>query len=173
MAHSRTGAVAVVVASLLLAGCGSNNTAATSTSPSPTPASSPTPAPTPTQSPRTLVFKLNACTDPATCGVPSKFGNGTARVDIKVSGYTLTVIVKGLTPKTSHLINFHSGSCAVPDLTQWRQSEVVKADAKGTLTSVSTWPGVYSIPTEGQILTVHGDDPTRRQTHIACVGMTN
>ncbi|HEY1163123.1 MAG TPA: hypothetical protein VGF78_08675 [Candidatus Dormibacteraeota bacterium] len=93
MRAARIAAVALVAISQLVVGCGSNNPTATSTSPSPTPVSRPTPAPTPTQSPRTLLFKLNACTVVALCGVGGgKPGTrGTTRVDVKAYGYTITV----------------------------------------------------------------------------------
>lgn len=174
MPPSRIGAVAVVAVSLLLVGCGSNNTTATSTSPSPTPGASQAPVPTPTQTPRTLTFKLNSCTLVAICGAGGgKPGHGTARVDVKVAGYTLTVTMKGLDPNTHHLINWHFGTCAAPDLSLFDQIDVAKADATGTLTSVTNWPGAYSIPPQGQILTVHGADELKRQTHIACASMPN
>jgi hypothetical protein len=122
------------------------------------------------------MFTLKACTalcDPMGEGA-SKFGQGTVRVDIKGDGYTITVAVTGLTPNTRHLINFHFGSCATPNLDPpYDQIEVAAADATGTLTSVTTWPRVYSVPASGRILTVHGDDPSRRETHIACVELTN
>ena len=171
--------VALVAGSLLLMGCGSNNPAAIATTPSPTPASSPSVAP-PTQNPRTLTFKLIACTGPAVCGNanplnegPSKFGQGTVRVDINADSYTITVTAKGFTPNSSHLINVHPGSCATPNLDQFDQLVVAIADAHGSLTSVTNLPGSYLVPGPGRILTVHGDDIARRQTHIACTNLTN
>jgi hypothetical protein len=104
---------------------------------------------------------------------PSKFGQGTVRVDIKNDGYTITVTVTGLTANTMHLINFHFGSCAAPDVSQWDQIAVATANAKGMLTSATTRPGAYVIPGQGKILTVHGDDMARRETHIACTNLTN
>jgi hypothetical protein len=122
------------------------------------------------------MFDLKACTaacDPMGEGT-SKFGQGTVRVDIKNDGYTVTVTVTGLTPNTRHLINFHFGSCAAPNLDPpFDQIEVAAADSTGTLTSVTTWPRAYIVSGNGRILTVHGDDTARRQTHIACVDLTN
>jgi hypothetical protein len=168
MIAARIRTVALMTATLLMVGCGSN-TATTSTSPSPTL------IPTPIQSPRTLMFTLAPCTaecDPMSEGV-SKFGQGTVRVDIKNYGYTLTVTVTGMTPNTQHLINFHFGSCATPDLDTWVQIDVAAADATGTLTSATTSPVAWIVLEKGRILTVHGDEPKRRQTHIACTNLTN
>ena len=87
MHAARIGALALVAVSLLLAGCGAN-----------APTTAANPSPTPTQSPRTLMFKLSACTEPAICdpmdevkssGAASKFGQGTVQVDIKNVGYTI------------------------------------------------------------------------------------
>ena len=129
------------------------------------------------------MFKLNACTEPLICDpldevksskAASKFGQGTVLVDIKTYGYTITVTVTGLTPNTKHLINFHLGSCASPDLSPpFDQIDVAVADATGSITSVTTRNGVYLVPGNGRILTVHGDDPNRRETHIACTDLTN
>jgi hypothetical protein len=103
----------------------------------------------------------------------SKFEEGTVRVDIKNYGYTLTVTTTGMTPNTQHLINFHFGSCATPDLDAFVQIDVAAADATGTLTSVTTSPEPWIVPEKGRILTVHGDETKRRQTHIACTNLTN
>ena len=168
----RIGALALVVVSLFLAGCGSN-----------TPTTAASPSPTPTQSPRTLTFKLNACAEPLTCdpldevkssGAASKFGQGTVQIDVKTYGYTITVTVTGLTPNTKHLLNFHFGSCGSPDRSPpFDQIEVAVADATGSLTSVITRNGLYLVPGNGRIVTVHGDDPKRRETHIACTDLSN
>ena len=170
MHTARIGAVVLATLSILLVGCGSSNPTAASSSPNVTP------SPAPIQSPRTLLFKLKACTadcDPTGEGT-SQFGQGTVRVDIKNDGYTITVTVTGLTPNTRHLINFHFGSCATPDLDPpFEQIDVAPADATGTLTSVTTHPGAYIVPANGRILTVHGDDTAKRQTHIACTNLTN
>ena len=122
------------------------------------------------------MFNLKACTaacDPMGEGT-SKFGQGTLQMDIKNNSYTITVRVTGLTPNTRHLINFHFGSCATPNLDPpFDQIEIASADATGTLTSVTTRLSAYAVPESGRILTVHGDDPKRRQTHIACTNLTN
>ena len=85
MLGARMATVALVAVPLLLVGCGSN-TATTVTTP---------PTPSPSQNPRTLMFKLNACTDPQQCDPmnegASKFGQGTVVLDIKTSAYTITV----------------------------------------------------------------------------------
>ena len=170
MRLARIGPVALVTLSLLLIDCGSNSTTATSTSPSPTAAS------TPSQPSRTLMFTLKACAaacDPMGEG-PSKFGQGTVRLDIKNDSYTITVTVTGLTPNTQHLINFHFGTCAVPNLDPpYDQIEIATADATGRLTSVITRRSAYIVPVTGRILTVHGDQPTRQHTHLACVDLTS
>jgi hypothetical protein len=169
MRLARIGAVSLVAVSLFLVDCGSNGTTANSTTPSPTSASTPSP------SPRTLMFTLKACKaacDPMGEG-PSKFGQGTVQLDI-TNGYTITVTVTGLTPNTRHLINFHFGTCAVPNLDPpYDQIEIATADASGTLSSVTSRASAYVVPATGRILTVHGDEPTRRQTHIACVDLTS
>jgi len=177
MSTARIGAAALA-ASVLLVGCGSNNPSAVATSPSPTPASSPSATPTQSQSTRTLTFKLVACTGPSVCGNANplnegKFGQGTVRVDINADTYSITVIAKGFTPKSKHLINVHPGSCATPNLDQFDQLAVATADTRGSLTSVTTLSGNYFVPGPGKILTIHGDDVIRRQTHIACVNLTN
>ena len=171
MLGARRATVALVAVSFLLVGCGSNP-AATAATPTLTP------APSPTQNPRTLTFKLNACTDPTICNPlnegPSKFGQGTVVVDIETYAYTITVNVTGLTPNSRHLINFHFGSCASPDLDPpYDQIDVAAADTTGTLTSVTTRQSIYLVPGNGLILTVHGDDTSRRETHIACIDLTN
>ncbi|HEY1163122.1 MAG TPA: hypothetical protein VGF78_08670 [Candidatus Dormibacteraeota bacterium] len=141
---------------LLLAGCSSNSPTATSTSP------------TPIQSPHILMFTINgAGVDPA---------NGVVEVDIKTYGYTMTVTVQGLTPNTTHEVNLHAGDCVNQDTKSLIEHvDLATADAKGTFTSVTAWPIAYSIPANGRILTVHGDnsDPSDRFNHIACAKMTN
>jgi len=160
----RFSAVALFAVSLLLVGCGSNSVAVSPTTATPIPPK-PTPASTPTQSPRSLTFNLNA--------LKGYTAHGTVRVDIKGDGYTMTVIVKGLAPKSTHLLNMHSGSCADPNtFTLVGTVGSATADAKGTLTSVTTWPGAYALSADGQILTVHTADPDTFRAHIACADMT-
>ena len=165
--------------SLIVVGCGSNNPATAATSPSQTPTSSPS-VPPQTQNTRTLTFKLVACTGPTACANanplnegPSKFGQGTVRIDIKGDTYTITVTATGFTPKSMHLINIHPGTCASPNLNQNEQLVTATADAKGSIKSVINPPGAYFIPGPGKILTIHGDDTARRETHIACANLTN
>jgi len=162
----KIGAAALVAVSLLIAGCGSNNTAATPTmTATPAAAPRPTPAPTPTQRPRTLMFKLN----------PTKgyTAHGTVRVDIKVYGFDMTVTMKGLGPNTRHDINLVAGRCGSPDDSLRQTFDNATADSNGTLTSVSTWPDVYSVPAPGRIVIVHGDYPANGSALIACAVMTN
>jgi hypothetical protein len=104
---------------------------------------------------------------------PSKFGQGTVQIDIKGDTYTITVVAKGFAPKSTHLINIHPGTCVSPNLDQNEQLVVATADSKGNLTTVIAPTGSYFIPGPGKILTIHGDDEARRQTHIACVNLTN
>ncbi len=174
MHASRIGAVVLLAVSLLLMGCGSTPPTATSASPSPTSTMSPT------LDTRTLTFQLVACTGPNVCANadpmmegPSKFGHGTVRIDIKDGAYTVTVTVTGFTPKSTHLINMHPGTCASPNLDQYEQLIAATADSMGNLRTVISPPGSYFIPGPGKILTIHGDDLARRQTHIACVNLTN
>ena len=169
----------MAVVTLILIGCGSSNTATNPTSPTPTPQPSPS-APTQTHSPRTLTFKLVACTGPTVCADadplkegPSKFGQGTVRIDVKDGAYTVTVTAAGFTPKSKHLINIHSGTCAAPNLMDYQQLEIATADSKGKLSSVTTRGVAYFVLGAGMILTIHGDDTIRRQTHIACANLTN
>jgi len=164
MHTARFSAVALFAVSLLLVGCGSNSVAVSPTTATPIPPK-PTPASTPTQSPRSLTFNLNA--------LKGYTAHGTVRVDIKGDGYTMTVIVKGLAPKSTHLLNMHSGSCADPNaFTLVGTVASATADAIGTLTSVTTWPGAYALSADGQILTVHTADPDTFRAHIACADMT-
>jgi len=159
-------AVLLLAGSLLLMGCGSGGPAATATTPNASPTVKATPAPTPTLSPRSLTFNLNA--------LKGYTAHGTVRVDIKGDGYTMTVIVKGVAPKSTHLLNMHSGSCADPNtFTLVGTVGSATADAKGTLISVTTWPGVYTLSADGQILTVHTADPDTFRAHIACADMTS
>lgn len=167
----------VLAVSVLTVGCGSSTPTATSISPSPISATSPSAL---FQVPRTLTFKLVACTAPTACANanplmegPSKFGHGTVQIDIKGDTYTITVVAKGFTPKSTHLINIHPGTCAAPNLDQNEQLVVATADSKGNLTSVIAQTGSYFIPGPGKILTIHGDDLARRQTHIACANLSN
>jgi hypothetical protein len=164
MHATRIGAAALVAVSLLIVGCGSNNTASTPTTATPT-SPRPTPAPTPTQSPRTLAFKLNA-----TKGYTA---HGTVRVDIKVYGYDMTVTMKGLGPNTRHDLNLVAGSCGSPNDSLRQTFDNATADANGTLTSVSTWQDVYSVPALGRTVVVHGDYPANSSALIACAVMTN
>ena len=103
----------------------------------------------------------------------SQFGRGTVRVDVQNGAYVLVVTVAGLTPNTRHLINFHRGTCANPDVSQWVQIEVATANSTGALTSRTTWPGDYFIAGTGRIVTVHGDQAHRNETHIACANLAN
>jgi hypothetical protein len=176
----RIGAAVLVVVSLLLMACGSGSTAGTSTSPSPTPASGQAPEPTPIQSPRTLTFNLIGCmrgASVATPCFPTWAGNpvhGSVRVDINSYGYTVTVIVRGLAPNSGHEINTHDGTCETTgtDLGGPDQGRHATADAKGTLSSITTWPDVYSVPLRGRIMSVHGNDETGSMIHVACANMT-
>ena len=164
MHTARFSAVALFAVSLLLVGCDSNSVAVSPTTATPIPPK-PTPASTPTQSPRSLTFNLNA--------LKGYTAHGSVRVDIKGDGYTMTVIVKGLAPKSTHLLNMHSGSCADPNaFTLVGTVASATADAIGTLTSVTTWPGAYALSADGQILTVHTADPDTFRAHIACADMT-
>jgi hypothetical protein len=95
------------------------------------------------------------------------------RVETNADTYTITVTAKGFTPRSMHLINIHPGSCLAPNLDQYEQLVVATADSKGNLTIVIAQTGSYFIPGPGKILTIHGDDLARRQTHIACTNLTN
>ena len=164
MHAARIGGATLLAVFLLMVGCGSDSTATTPTAAAPT-SPRPTPAPTPTQSPRTLVFKLN----------PTKgyTAHGTVRVDIKVYGYVITVTMKGLGPGTRHDLNLVAGRCGSPDDSLRQTFDNATADANGTLTSVSTWRDVYSVPALGRTVVVHGDYPANSSALIACAFMTN
>jgi hypothetical protein len=95
------------------------------------------------------------------------------RVDINVYGYTLTVTVKGLTPNTSHVLQIAGGNCTGVDPGFQLQVDHVKADAKGTTTSLTTWHEIYNIPAEGRVFIVHGDDNSNGTAEIACTVLTN
>jgi hypothetical protein len=159
---------------LLVVGCGSN-TAATTATTTATPSLAATPHPSPVQSPRTLLFKLHPCIEGCSpLGEPlSKYGQGTVRVDIEEYGYTLTVTVSGLTADSRHLLNFHGGSCTNVALFPYDQITIATADATGKFASVTTRPGVYIVEASGLVLTVHGDERSRRETHLACADLTN
>jgi hypothetical protein len=174
MRAAKTGAVSLIAVCLLLVGCGSD-TAATPSKAATSTAPSPTPIPTPVQSPRTLTFKLHPCIEgcnPLGEG-PSKYGQGTVRVDIKDLGYTITVTVTGVTADSRHLLNFHGGKCSNVSLFPYDQITIATADATGKFTSVTTRPGPYLVSAAGLVLTVHGDERSRRETHLACADMTN
>jgi len=129
---------------------------------------SPASDPTPTQQARTLNFKLDAS--------PGYTIGGTAHFDISTYGYTLTVTVKGLTPGSRHMINTHGGTCASQETsgTSLRRIDDAMVNANGILTSVTSWQRIWSVPTGGRILTVHGNDGTDGQYgHIVCANLTN
>jgi len=95
-------------------------------------------------------------------------------VDVKVVGYTMTVVVDGLDPNTGHEINTHFGHCDAQDLTHNNHVDFVKADARGTLMSVTNWAVPYLVTSKGLILTIHGNDKTlEAYTHIGCADLTN
>lgn len=180
MFGGRIAAATMAAASLLIVGCGSNGTALSPPSSSPSAAVQPSPAPTQTQTARTLTFTLIACTGPTACANadplnqgPSKFGRGVVRIDVSAETYTITVTASGFTPRSTHLINMHPGTCASPNLTQNEKLVVATADSRGNLASVIKPDGAYFIPGPGKILTIHGDDVARTQTHIACANLAN
>ena len=114
-----------------------------------------------------LTFKLNAAA--------GFHAHGSDAVDIKTDGYTMTVTVAGVTPKTVHRINMHGGTCASQETTPSTLQHLgyATADAKGTFTYTTTRQYPYSIPSTGLILTVHGDYKTDGDLgHIACAEMT-
>jgi len=111
------------------------------------------------------MFKLN--------GRAGYAAGGTVRVDINVYGYTLTVTVKGLTPNTRHQLQLAGGNCAGVDPGFQLYVDHVTADAKGTITSLTTWHEIYNVPAEGRVFVVHGDDDSNGTAEIACAVMTN
>lgn len=156
----------------LLAGCGAR-AGAVAQSPVVTPASTPTPSlsaptrtPTPTQSPETLTFDLNP--------IGTSTAHGTVTVDVGGGGYTLTVQVAGLTPNSHHVINLHGGSCAsIDESFDVGLADSAPADSSGDLTFTVTYHNAYEIPSDGRVLTVHGDLPKDIGFHIACADLTN
>ena len=145
--------------SFLLVGCGSSTpTTATSTSPSAAPTTAQT------QIPRTLTFKIAGIHDSS---------HGTLQVDIKATGYTMTATVEGLTPNSRHVIMIHAGTCARVEDMYYVPVDHVNADAKGTLTSVTTLPGLCTVPADGRIYCLHGHDRSIYEiTDTTCAEMT-
>ena len=159
---ARVVAILVVPATVLLVSCGGTTTAAT-------PSPSPSPRPSPIQSPRTLTFQINGADDPA---------HGTVVIDIKGSGYTMTVTGLGLQPNSGHLINIHAGACGAEDTSVLVNVQHVKADPTGKFVSATDWPSAWSVSSAGRILTIHGSDPPIGSnldpfSHIACANLTN
>lgn len=161
---ARVVAILVVPATVLLVSCGGTTTAAT-------PSPSPSPRPSPIQSPRTLTFQINGGDDPA---------HGTVVIDIKGSGYNMTVTGLGLQPNSGHMINIHAGACPpwTEDTSVLVTVQQVKADPTGKFVSVTDWPFAWSVSSDGRILTIHGSDPPIGSKydpygHIACANLTN
>ena len=99
--------------------------------------------------------------------------HGTLQVDIKATGYSMTASVEGLTPNSRHVIMIHAGTCACVEDMYYVPVDHVNADAKGTLTSVTTWPGLFAVPADGRIYCLHRDDRSIYEiTDTACAEMT-
>ena len=98
--------------------------------------------------------------------------NGTVQVDVKASGYTLTVTINGLDPNSLHNLHQLAGSCADQLAYNILSVDDVTANAKGTLTSVTQWTNAYLVPHEGLILIVHDNDGLPH-AHIGCADLTN
>jgi hypothetical protein len=155
----------------LLASCGTSAGASAesqvvSPASTATPVVSPSRTPTPTQSPETLTFDLNP--------IGTSTAHGTVTIVVGGGGYTLTVQAAGLTPNSHHPINFHAGSCASIDVSvEVAVTDDAQANSSGDLTFTATYHNAYGVPSDGRVLTVHGDFPKDARFHIACADLTN
>jgi hypothetical protein len=147
-----------------LAGCGAGSGAVSGPGPSLAATSVATPAAG--VAARTLELQI--------APYPGRAIRGTATVDIKATGgYLLTVTLTGLTPAAVHRVNVHAGTCASEDTTTLIQIGFAQADAAGAGKLAVPFPGVYSVPAGGRILTVHGPNGTGDELgHLACADMT-
>jgi hypothetical protein len=146
---------------LVLGACAGSSPSASakqSTPPSPTSAA--------TQSPRTLTLDLNP--------VQGAAAHGSVLIEVKGDGYTMTVNVEGLRPNSIHTLYINSGSCAaIKSDVNTTVAQDVRADASGKATSMTTYHDAYSIPAEGRVLVVHGDEPAQSQVRLACAQLTS
>ena len=109
-------------------------------------------------------------------GEPAPYG--TVVVDIRGGGYTMTLMVEGLTPNGHYPVNLHGGRCSSPDLTSstWVAQDI-KADDAGTITFEKKYSEPWVVPAAGQVLTVHGLFPVgvlvrpEERIHIACADL--
>jgi len=105
---------------------------------------------------------------------PSQAASGTADLNVSNGQLTVNVTMTGLAPNSVHAAHIHTGSCAnqgavVHPLTN------ITADGNGRATSLTTVPGVSSIPSGQWYLNVHGSTDINTQTGfdpIACGDVT-
>ncbi|MDP9271942.1 MAG: superoxide dismutase family protein [Chloroflexota bacterium] len=160
------GVAAFLAPALLLALVACGGSSATVSSSAPVPPHSPTPTSGATQSPRTLTLDLNPLQGAA--------AHGSVLIEVKGDGYTMTVTVEGLTPNSIHTLYINSGSCAaIKSDVDTTVAQDVRADASGKATSMTTYHDAYSIPAEGRVLVVHGDEPAQSQVRLACAELTS
>lgn len=147
---------AILALSMILAGCASAP-----------PATLQPPSVLATQTPRTLTFELG----PMLVG---ERPTGTVVIDISGTGYRMTLTVEGLTPNGHYPVNLHPGHCPGPDTTSasWVDQDI-QANANGAIHFVKTYNHPWSIPTLGQVLTVHGRLPVADRTYIGCAEFKN
>jgi hypothetical protein len=157
----RMGVAGVAVIAIALVGInlyrGSSVGPGSSTLPSPSASGAPSTSP----SPRLLTVALNP--------VEGAQAHGTVAIEVKGDSYTVTVTIEGLTPNSIHKLYLNAGTCnAIKSNVEITFAQDVRADASGKATSVTTYHNAYSIPAEGRVLVVHGDEPVR----LACAELT-
>ncbi len=157
----RFGVAAVAVIAIALVGAnlyrGSNVGPGSSMVPSPPTSAIPSSSP----SPRLLTLDLNP--------IQGAQAHGSVAIEVKGDSYTMTVTIEGLTPSSIHKLYLNAGSCnAIKSNVEITIAQDVRADASGKATSVTTYHNAYSIPAEGRVLVVHGDEPIR----LACAELT-
>ena len=121
----------------------------------------------------------NNCSDPDPADTHFQDRGDTRLLSRNLAGghqghrHTMTATVEGLTPNSRHVIMIHAGTCARVEDTHYVPVDHVNADAKGTLTSVTTWPGLFTVPADGRIYCLHRDDRSIYEiTDTACAEMT-
>jgi hypothetical protein len=80
--------------------------------------------------------------------------SGTGRIVKAAGSFTVTVVLTGMAPNSSHISHVHLGRCAQPGGIAYALHQVV-ADASGAATATTIVPADYSIPVSGWYVNVH------------------
>jgi hypothetical protein len=80
--------------------------------------------------------------------------SGTGTIVKGVGSFTVTIMLTGLKPNSSHVSHVHAGQCAQPGGIAYALQQVM-ADASGSATTASTVLTTYLIPTSGWYVNVH------------------